>query len=174
MRHEYLFSILMCSLMAMSGCGESLPAEMVELRSQLMLTNEPAGAVTIEQARQQLQEDASKNEFVLKVRTGNKNYPNWSFDDGAVMVVSEAFPGSDYNVGPDHDASTCPFCRWKWKNEDSLAMLQIVNAEGEVLLARCDQLLDLQLGDTLTIQGEGALNEVGLLTVNLSGIFVDP
>ncbi len=162
---------LLAVLTLASGCAESVSPEVAGVRSQLMLESQPEGVVPIEKARQLLAEDDAPQEIVLTVRVGNKDFPQWYFDEGAIMVVSEAFPGSDYNVGPDHDSSTCPFCRWKWKNEDSLAMVEFVDDDGNVRPERCDELLGVEAGDVLTIRGMASLDEVGHLNLRPTGIF---
>ena len=110
--------------------------------------------------------------MTLIVRVGNRNFTSWSDENHATFYVSEGFPGSDYNVGADHNASTCPFCKWKWKEEDSLAIVQVVDAEGEVLPHAAGAIFDLSQGSKVTIRGEGSVDETGFLIVQLASLFV--
>lgn len=163
-----LLLVLVVALPALEGCGQSVPPEVLAIRERLLAKQEPEGAITIEQARKQVAEDPN---VTLIVRVGNRNFTNWSAEKQATFYVSEGFPGSDYNVGPDHDASTCPFCKWKWKEEDSMAVVQVVNEAGDVLPHSAESVLDLAPGDTLTLQGEGTVDESGFLLVRLSRLF---
>ena len=155
-----------------SGCGEQLPPEVVAIRSGLLLEEEPTGAITIEQARQLAAE--TPEEMVLIVRVGNRNVTNWSASDEATFFVSEGFPDSDYNIGPDHDPSTCPFCKWKWKEEDSLAILEVVDESGATVPFPAEQIFGFQPEDFVVVTGEGRVDDVGTLNVRVSGIYIRP
>lgn len=155
--------------MALGGCAQSVPTEVLAIRERLLLEQEPQGAVTIEQARKQV---AENSDVTLIVKVGNRNFTNWSAENQTTFYVSEGFPGSDYNVGPDHDSSACPFCKSKWKEGDSFAVVQIVNEMGEVLPHSTESIFDLAPGTTVTVEGHGLVDEAGVLIVRLSGLFV--
>ncbi|QDU38996.1 hypothetical protein Mal4_33290 [Maioricimonas rarisocia] len=167
----WLLLSLPLACLLLGGCGQSVAPEILALREQLIVPQEPQGAITIEQARQQVEDDPN---VTLTVKVGNRNFPEWSAENQATFYVSEGFPGSDYNVGPDHDPSTCPFCKWKWKEEDSLAVVHVVDESGEVLPYSAETVLDVAPGSTLTIQGDGSVDESGFLNVRLTGLFVHP
>ncbi|QDT35396.1 hypothetical protein [Thalassoglobus polymorphus] len=167
----FLFPLLAILVVA-SGCGEQVPAEVLAIRSRLLLDEEPTGAITIEQAREQVAE--SPGEMVLIVRVGNRNITTWSSKDEATFFVSEGFPDSDYNIGPDHDPSTCPFCKWKWKEEDSLAIIKVVDASGNVVPYSAEQIFDFKPEDFVVVTGSGELDEVGTLNVQLDGLYKRP
>lgn len=152
-----------------AGCNTGLPPAMEELRTQVLLNQEPGGAITIEEARQKATEPV---EVTLKVKVGNRNFPEWSAADQAIFYVSEGYPDSDYNIDEDHDPSTCPFCKWKWKEEDSLAILQIPDADGEIAPISAQQLLNLKVGDQLTVTGTATRDETDFLQVNVSGVYL--
>lgn|GEM_PF-1364171 len=169
-RRCLLLSLPLACLL-LGGCGQPVAPEILAVREQLIVPQEPQGAITIEQARQQVEDDPN---VTLTVKVGNRNFPEWSAENQATFYVSEGFPGSDYNVGPDHDPSTCPFCKWKWKEEDSLAVVHVVDESGEVLPYSAETVLDVAPGSTLTIQGDGSVDESGFLNVRLTGLFVHP
>ena len=157
--------------LALGGCGQSVPPEVLAVRERLLLKQEPDGAITIEQAREQVAENP---DVTLIVKVGNRNFTNWSAEHQATFYVSEGFPGSDYNVGPDHDASACPFCKWKWKEVDSFAVVDVVNEAGDVLPRSVETIFNLTPGGTVTLEGDGSVDESGVLTVRLTGLFVHP
>ncbi|QDT38528.1 hypothetical protein Pan189_29220 [Stratiformator vulcanicus] len=166
-----LLLALPVACVALGGCGESVPPEVLTVREQLLLEQEPQGAVTIEQARRQV---ADNPEVTLIVKVGNRNFEDWSAEDQATFYVSEGYPESDYNIGPDHDPSTCPFCRWKWKEEDSYAVIQVVDQQGEVLPHSAGTVFDLAPGKVVTVTGDGSVDAHGFLVVQLSGLFAHP
>lgn len=160
---------LVCLLLG--GCGESIPPEILAARQRLLLDKEPQGAISIEDARKLVADDPL---VTLIVKVGNRNFENWSEQNQARFFVSEGFPGSDYNIGPDHDPSTCPFCKWKWKEEDSLAVVQVVDESGNMLSVSADSVLDLNDGDVITIEGKASADDSGFLNVQLSSLYLHP
>ncbi|MBX3443709.1 MAG: hypothetical protein KF774_14975 [Planctomyces sp.] len=159
---------LIVSLCAASGCAKEVSPEVLAARARLQLDALPEGAISIEQARQQA---AESPDVVLMVKVGNRNFENWSMDHEATFFVSEGLPGSEYNVAPDHDPSTCPFCKWRWKDADSLAILEVVDAAGVVLPISARELLELSPGDELAVVGRGEVDETGFLKVQVSGVW---
>lgn len=173
----WLLLVLPVACLALGCYGQSIPPEIMPIRERLLLEQEPQGAMTIEQARKQVADNPDVTmipDLKLIVKVGNRNFTNWSAGNQATFYVSEGFPGSDYNVGPDHDASSCPFCKWKWKIEDSLAVVQVVNEAGDVLPHSAETIFDFAPGRMITIEGDGLVDEYGFLVVRLAGLFVHP
>ncbi|TWT35100.1 hypothetical protein KOR42_51950 [Thalassoglobus neptunius] len=91
--------ILILLAVLTSGCSQQLPQGMEEIRTRVLVSEEPENPITIEEARQLA---AEPTEVTLIVRVGNRNFPKWFAESQAIFYVSEAFPGSDYNVDADH------------------------------------------------------------------------
>ncbi|REJ88393.1 MAG: hypothetical protein DWQ34_22685 [Planctomycetota bacterium] len=152
------------------GCGKAEDPRAARYRDSILLSTAPTGAVTIEDARAEID---STDRVVLKGRIGARDMPQWWFEGSASFVVSEAMPGSHYNAGPDHDPSTCPFCRRKWKLEDSMAIVRLVDASGQDIPVTITDLLDLDEGDIVVVQGDASLDESGLLVVDSDGVYME-
>lgn len=170
-RHLALMGLCL-SLTTFSGCGEQTSPEVTSLRTLLLLKEEPSGAVSIEEARQLVSE--KPEDLVLILRVGNRNLSTWSSEDQATFFASEGYPGSDYNIGPDHDPSTCPFCKWKWKDEDSMAIMEVVNEQGEAVPYSAVQIFNFKPEDFIVVKGTGQLDEEGMLKVQISGLYKRP
>lgn len=155
-------------VLMLAGCGQGLSQKAVDLRNRIFVEEEPPGAITIEQARELATEG---EEVTLIVKVGNPNFPKWSSDDQVLFYVSEGYPDSDYNVGPDHDPSTCPFCKWKWKDEDSLAIVSVVDEQGAIVAGSAEELLGLTVGETLVVNGFAEVDETGFLQLQAAKIF---
>ncbi|MBM4075758.1 MAG: hypothetical protein FJ267_08965 [Planctomycetes bacterium] len=151
------------------GCGVKVDPRVQSYRESLIKKIEPAGAVTIEEARQHIEENSH---IVLIGKVGNKESPNWWQEGRATLVISEGFPGSDYNIGPDHDPQTCPFCKWKWKTVDSFAMVEFVTSDDSIIPIDTPTLLSVKPGDVVVVQGIGRLAEDGILTLSANGVFL--
>lgn len=165
---EVILTGLLITVFCCSGCqGDT--AEMVELRRAVLLAEEPTPSVTIEQARQTV---ADSEEVVLIGKVGVPKIERWHEPTSAEFAVSEGTPGSEYNVGPDHDPSTCPFCSNRWKDEDSLAIVKLMDDHGQVLPVNPLKLLRVSEGDQIVVRGQPVLNESGFLEVHHAKIFV--
>ena len=166
-------STRVCTVVALfavsTGCESSPPPEVSAYRESLLVATEPKGAITIEQARKEL---TDKNEIVLIGRVGSRDVSEWSMGTTGRFVISEAFPDSHYNLTPDHDPATCPFCRHKWKVEDSVAFVDCIDESGSPISLPAGELLPLEKGDTVVIRGAGALDDSGFLCVRTRELFV--
>lgn len=143
--------------------------EAAQYRQALVLKEEPTGSVTIEDARSQID---SQSEVVLTARIGTREMPQWWKQGTASFYVSEATDGSHYNVTPDHDPNTCAFCRHKWNVEDSMAIVHLINDAGEPIPIEAPELLEIQDGDVIVVQGTASLDDSGFLVVRSNGVFL--
>jgi len=74
-----------------------------------------------------------------------------------------------------NDADNCPFCRAKKaKLLASTALVQVVDAEGNVPAMDARKLLGLKEGRTIVVRGEAQIDGLGNLAVRAAGIYVRP
>ena len=230
--HEQRLVRLVCAvlfifLMLLAGCESSTETaaspQLDTWRSELIVSVEPEGATTIEDARANLlgvtdednddengssedapDEDGSANadaeaeaavgnaatsdeetrsdpatgspsqEVVLIARVGNREIGKWWDEQQATLVVSEGSPKSHYNAGADHDPKECPFCRSRWKNEDSMAFVRFVDPSGTTIPADARQLLNVDAEDFIVIRGTGELDEDSMLNIAASEVYIRP
>ena len=162
---------LLCAASVLAvGCGSGMDPQTAQHRDRLLLSEEPSGAVTIEDARGAIE---STSRVVLMGRVGAKDFPEWWIEGTASFVISEAMPDSHYNAGPDHDPSTCPFCRRNWKFEDSMAIVHLVDDSGQRIPVEITDLLDIDEGDIVVVQGDASLDETGLLVLDSNGLYIN-
>lgn len=153
----------------LSGCAPGEDPQVTAWREQILVPDEPTGAVTIADARQHVDEQP---EIVLIGRVGVEDVPQWWDKGRATLLMSEGYPGSDYNPGPDHDPQTCPFCRWKWKFEESMAAIAFVDSDDNVIPVDVRTLLKVSEGDVIVVRGTGSLDESGILNVAATGVYL--
>lgn len=160
-------------LFLIQGCGETVDPQVAKYRQALLLTQEISGPVTIEDARKEIADkQTDKQEVILVGRVGSKGLPEWWMKGKAMLVVSEGMEGSHYNAGADHDPQSCPFCRWKWKTEDSLAIINFVDKEGKIIPVDSPTLLGVKKDDVVVLRGVAELNESGFLEVAADGVYI--
>jgi len=151
------------------GCAPAEDPQVTQYRSALLLPQEPTGPVTIEDARINIE---TNTDVVLIGRIGARDLSQWWVDGTASFYISEGMPGSHYNAGPNHDPSTCPFCRRKWKVEDSMAIVHLVDESGQRIPVNAADLLTVEEGDIVIVRGNASLDETGFLVIESDGLFV--
>ena len=152
-----------------SGCGQADDPQVRKYRDALVLSADPGGSVTIEEARSNIE---SETRIVLTGRIGVADLENWCAEDEAMVYISEGSPDSHYNTSDGHDPSTCPFCKRKWKVEDSIAIVNLVDGSGQRIPLHAGKLFDFQKGDIVVVQGTASLNDEGYLVVDATGLFL--
>jgi len=168
-RHGRSLLILACPLLfAIAGCSAEDPRA-AELREHLLLDEEPQPSMTIEEVHLT---SADKEMVVLLGKVGVPKLARWHEPDKAVFAISEGTPGSDYNVGPDHDPSTCPFCKSRWKDEHSFTYVTLTDRSGDVVPINALTLLKLSEGDIISVRGQPTISESGLLELRCDGVFI--
>ena len=156
-----------CSLLLIwAGCASEDP-QVLALRQQFLLQQEPADATTIEKAQSELANDVNVT-FAGTVGPGQHDV----FVPGkASFLVSEIIPGT-HNHGPDGDASSCPFCKRR-AEQAAMAEVQFVGPDDEVAAVDARQLFGIESGDTVVIRGRGEfIEKLDLFRVTAEGIYV--
>lgn len=86
----------------------------------------------------------------IRGRVGAGDLP--AFDpDKAAFLVSEII--EDPNGGQGHDPSTCPFCKRRAEKAPRV-MVTLVDDSGDPLSEPADELLALDVGDTVQVRGD--------------------
>jgi hypothetical protein len=166
------WSLVLVALVAIGIGVEMVYApdpKVVQYRKDVTIAEEPTGSVTIENARKMIE---SETNIVLTVRIGARDLSQWWKSDTASFYVSEATPGSHYSFDPNHDPSTCPFCSRKWKVEDAMALVHLVDSTGARIPVNAPDLMNLEEGDCIVVRGTAAVDESGLLVVESKGLYV--
>ena len=160
---------LFCLIIQFCGCETVENPQVHHYRQRYFLSEKPEGAISIEQARESIQENEN---VTLSVWIGARDIPQWWTRDKATMVVSEGLPGSHYNSGDGHDPESCPFCRWKWKVENSAAFVEFRDIHDEIIPLDCKSMLGLEENDHVILKGKGHLNGEGFLEMVVEGVYV--
>ena len=164
--NKFSLVVLLLVAAASTGCSGVDP-EVAKIRDAIFLSETPTDAVSIEDARSNIE---SKTDIVLMGRIGVKDLTEWWIDGSASFYISEGMDGSHYNAGPDHDPSSCPFCRRNWVLEDSMATIHLVDADGKRFSVNANRILDVKEGDLVALRGQAHLDERGVLTLNCNGL----
>ncbi|MCC6508674.1 MAG: hypothetical protein IT423_06185 [Pirellulaceae bacterium] len=166
-------SWLLVAILALpfAGCdaksgAEPLSPEILAAREQYMLAAEPTDPILIAEARKL----PAKSPVVIVGRLGVAGQSTWE-KGKAMFVVSDAHPklaGHKHKDGEDE--SDCPFC--KRSQNERLSIVQIADEKGDVASLDAQALLDAVEGQEVVVQGTAEVNELDMLVINATGIFV--
>ena len=154
--------------MLIAGCASEDP-QLLALRSRLLLQVEPESTTTIAAARETSVENPQVS-FVGQIVPDESE----AFAKGqAAFLVTEIVPEQEGHEGKEH-ADSCPFCKRRAANAPRVAV-QFVDDSGEPLKIDARQLLGVQAGDTVVVQGEGrVIEDLGMFHVTANGIYLRP
>ena len=175
--HGLIAGLLIAFLLALSlmGCGTSHAVEdpqVLAKRKKYILSDEPQGAVTVADAKEAVKK---ASQIVLVGRIGAGEHTPW--DDGkASFLISDAAAIIDAHGhrhrGNGHDHENCPFCNRDKALNDSLAIVQFTDDNGDVLSIDARKLLGVEADQLVVVRGTGKVDGLGHLIVSADGIYV--
>jgi hypothetical protein len=147
-----------------AGCNR-VQAEMAAARAQFLLAEEPADA----QGVLDLRDAGTTGDVVVVGRVGGVSQP-WSKGQ-ALFIISDPTAGDDGgHVCIDEG---CPFCANKKQAEnEAIAVVQFVDAQGRVLPLDARELFDLQTQQTVVVRGRAKIDELGSLILSANGLYI--
>lgn len=144
----------------------------VAVRQSLVLPAEPAGAVSLADARGTL--GLEPKPVVVVGRIGGKGME--PFLDGKASFSLLELPADDHAEKPGHNAEDCPFCKKRQANA-TMAAVQFLGADGKPIPVDARKLFGVDKGTDVVIRGTGVFNAklgVPIIQVTADGIFVRP
>ena len=160
---------LICILLSV-GCGPSVSPEVTKLRDGLMLNEAPEEVLAIIEAKEKVKETPSEVAVMAEVTSGD--HAVWE-EGRAVFAISEILEEDSSHGGEGHDPSTCPFCKRRQAAlEDTRAMVQIVDEQGNVIDMDARKLLGIKEKQQLIVRGQGELDQLGNLVVSANGVYI--
>lgn len=172
-----LVGLLLASLL-LASCHRSaqrgaVPAD--GAGAAYLLAAEPSGARSVLEIRADLEgrdQPAEAISVVMVGRVGGVDGLTWDPNRAAFVVRDVAIVEEEADEHA-HDADSCPFCRAKKKKLlASTALVQIVDAQGQVPAVDARKLLGLSEGLTIVVRGNAQLDGLGNVTVQAAGVYV--
>jgi hypothetical protein len=152
--------------------GLTLEIDPAAVRGQLLLPQEPAGAVTPTAAKEKLTKEPQP--IVLAGRIGARGMEPF-LDNKASFVLVE-IPADDHAKKPGHNADDCPFCKKKQAGTPMTAV-QFLGADGKVLPVDSRKLFGIQKGSDVVVSGKAVFDPklaIPIIQLTADGIFVRP
>lgn len=155
-------------LAAVVGCAAQ-DERTQSLRKKFVLVEEPTGAKTIVDSRTQVKDDPR---VVVVGRISGGEVEPWA-DGQAAFMIAEALPADDGHANAaGHDPTTCPFCRRRAEKANATALVQFHGEDGKLLDIDARKLLGVAKDQTVVVQGQGSVNDLGVLVIAANGIHV--
>ena len=168
--------LLVCCLAvsAVAGCGQDSglsDAEAAKVRSRFELSEEPADAVGVLEAREALATQDSVQEIALFGRIPASPTP-WTKGRALFLLAdpSLAVASGDHA----HECGDgCPFCAKKQQDQtESLAVVEFVDEAGKVLLYDARQLFGVAENQIVVVRGTPRVDELGSLIISARGLYI--
>ena len=138
--------------------------------ANLVLAEEPAGALTLAQAKAKL--NTTPQPVVIAGRIGAKGMD--PFLEGKASFSLLEIPTDDHAAKPGHNADDCPFCKKRNANSP-LAAVQFLGADGKPIPVDARKLFGVQKGSDVVIRGTGVFDPklgIPVLQITADGIHV--
>ncbi len=167
-----LYGILGLALVCVTVCEVRAEVDPAAARQELVLAAEPAGVVSLAEARGKL--GLEPRPIVVAGRIEGKGID--PFLDGKASFSLVEIPADDHAKKPGHDAANCPFCKKRQANA-TMAAVQFLGADGKPLPLDARGLFGIAAGQDVVIRGTGIFDsELGVPIIQLTadGIFVRP
>ncbi len=186
MRHTFpLLAVFAISATSLTGCAKGPvkadPAVVAKLRSQLLLAEEPAGAVTLLEWREAEQET---DMITLVGQIGGMPNPwgdsapdfPWRAGEATFFVVDPAtvaeFTGHTEEEADAH-AADCSFCARKASTKTgSITAVSFLSGDGKAIPIDARELLGVKVGDTVIVRGKPKPLGDDLLILEAEGLFI--
>lgn len=157
-------------------CGSApylaLGIDPAAVRDQLVLPQEPAGAVSLTAAKQQLTNEPKP--IVVAGRIGAKGIEPFLENKASFVLVE--IPADDHAKKPGHDADNCPFCKKKQAGAP-MAAVQFLGADGKVIPVDSRKLFGLVKGNDVVVRGTAIFDPklaIQVIQFTADGIYVRP
>lgn len=170
------FPIGVCCLTAalLTGCTVSTDPTIAAQRERLLLDEEPPGAVGVLDLAESLVDDqqAESLQVVVLGKIGGVENP-WT-DGMATFVIADPFLLMELEDGPHGADCDCPFCRASSEssNTDGMALVQVLDDQGRIIPIDARELLGIENDETIVIQGQASVNQLGHLVLSANGVYV--
>ncbi len=170
MRRAWILKTLCATVIGLGGALAFAEIDTAAVKKDLVLTEEPAAAVPLAQARGKL--GLEPKPIVVVGRIGGKG--SEPFLDGKASFSLLEIPADDHASKPGHDADSCPFCKKRQANM-TMAAVQFLGADGKPIPVDARQLFGVEKGQDVVIRGKGVFDPklgVPIIQLNADGIFV--
>jgi len=167
-RHAVVAGIaLMVGVVARDALAE---IDMAAIRGSVILAEEPAGALSIADAKAKL--TATPQPVVVAGRIGGRGTSPFGKDEATFSMLE--IPTDDHAAKPGHKPDDCPFCKKRAANSP-IAAVSFAGGDGKVIPLDAQKLLGVAEGQDVVVRGSGFFDPklgIPVIQINADGLYV--
>ena len=167
------FVVVAClALVWAAAPASALEIDPAAIRGQLVLPQEPAGALSLTAAKQQLSSEPKP--VTVAGRIGAQGIEPFLENKASFVLVE--IPADDHAKKPGHDANNCPFCK-KRQAGAPMAAVQFLGADGKVIPIDSRKLFGIEKGADVVVRGTAVFDPklaIQVIQFTADGIYVRP
>lgn len=167
-RHAVVAGIaLMVGVVARDAMAE---IDMAAIRGSVILAEEPAGALSIADAKAKL--TATPQPVVVAGRIGGRGTSPFGKNEATFSMLE--IPTDDHAAKPGHKPDDCPFCKKRAANSP-IAAVSFAGANGKVIPLDAQKLLGVAEGQDVVVRGSGFFDPklgIPVIQINADGLYV--
>ena len=167
----YAATLVCVGALVIAGCNDATtPSQAANVQSQYLLDVEPTGAIAVTEAKAAI---STNPEVVLVGRISAGEHEPWEAGRAAFLISDAAALIAAGDDDSAHAADcNCHFCNKDKSANDSLAVVKILDNDGDVLPIDARQLLGVEKNQIVVVQGKGEVDALGNLTIAATGVYV--
>jgi len=159
------------AVVAAFGAADSVAEiDVAAVRGGVLLAEEPAGAVSIADAKAKL--GPTPQAVVVAGRIGGKGTSPFGKNEATFSMLE--IPADDHAAKPGHKADDCPFCKKRMANSP-IAAVSFAGADGKVIPLDAQKLLGVAEGQDVVVRGNGFFDPklgIPVIQINADGLYI--
>ena len=144
--------------------------DVAAVRGSVLLAEEPAGAVSIADAKAKL--TPTPQPVVVAGRIGGRGTSPFGKNEATFSMLE--IPADDHAAKPGHKPDDCPFCKKRAANSP-IAAVSFAGADGRVIPLDAQKLLGVAEGQDVVVKGNAFFDPtlgIPVIQVNADGLFL--
>ena len=144
--------------------------DVAAVRGGVLLAEEPAGAVSIADAKAKL--GPTPQPVVVAGRIGGRGTSAFGKNEASFSMLE--IPADDHAAKPGHKPDDCPFCKKRMANSP-IAAVSFAGADGKVIPLDAQQLLGVAEGQDVVVKGTGFFDPklgIPVIQINADGLHI--
>jgi hypothetical protein len=144
--------------------------DVAAVRGSVLLPEEPAGAVSIADAKAKL--TPTPQPVVVAGRIGGRGTSPFGKNEATFSMLE--IPADDHAAKPGHKPDDCPFCKKRAANSP-IAAVSFAGTDGKVIAVDAQKLLGVAEGQDVVVRGQGFFDPklgIPVIQINADGLFI--
>lgn len=160
----------LCVAVGLAATAVLADVDTAAIRGTVILDEEPAGAVSIADAKAKL--TATPQPVVVAGRIGGRGTSPFGKNEATFSMLD--IPTDDHAAKPGHKPDDCPFCKKRAANSP-IAAVSFAGSDGKVIPLDAQKLFGLAEGQDVVVRGSGFFDPklgIPVIQINADGLYL--